>query len=123
MNYWRSEVQHVAAGAVTLRGPGHEDIEIRVRTGELRAGEAVTVGIRPEHVADGRPESGGTRGRIELIEQLGDSHLLYVRTGERSLFTVRAPGDTRHGINDEVSLVLPRERCHVFDRSGRALAH
>ncbi|HEX2135015.1 MAG TPA: sn-glycerol-3-phosphate ABC transporter ATP-binding protein UgpC, partial [Microvirga sp.] len=93
MNFWRSEVQHVAAGAVTIRGPGGEDIEIRLSPDELRPGEAVTAGIRPEHAAVGIAERGRTRGRIELIEQLGESHLLYVRTDERLLFTVRASGD------------------------------
>ena len=122
MNFWRSEVHHVAPGLVTLRGPGREDIESRVRTDELRPGETVTVGIRPEHVAVASPTNGGTRGRIEP-EQLGESHLLYVRTDERLLLTVRGPGDARHRIDDEVSLVLPGKLCHVFNDSGRALAH
>ncbi|MET0531848.1 MAG: sn-glycerol-3-phosphate ABC transporter ATP-binding protein UgpC, partial [Microvirga sp.] len=93
MNFWKSEVRPGGAGDIMLRDPMGVDMEMRLGTDELRPGDTVTVGIRPEHVVIGTKDGAG--GRIELVEQLGESHLLYVRTQEL-LMTVRAPGDSRH---------------------------
>jgi multiple sugar transport system ATP-binding protein len=121
MNFWTSEVRQVDRGRATLRGPAGGDFEIPVRSDELRAGETVTVGIRPEHIRVGTEEGMTALCRIDLVEQLGESHLLHVRTPERSMLTVRVPGEARHRVGEEVPLLLPADLCHVFDRSGQAL--
>jgi len=121
MNFWSSEVQQVGPGVATVKAPGRSDMQVRVANEELRPGDLVTVGIRPEHVVLGPGERAMTRGCIELVEQLGDSHFLYVRTADRLILTVRAAGDSRHRIGQEVTLVFPADACHVFDSSGRAL--
>jgi multiple sugar transport system ATP-binding protein len=122
MNFWSSEVLHYDFDVATLRAPGPGEMQIRVATDELQPGDRVTVGIRPEHVVLGSEDGAMMRGRIELIEQLGESHFLYVRTDDRSIMTVRAPGDARHRIGETVALVFPVDLCHVFDAFGRALA-
>ena len=116
MNFWKSEVRPGGAGDTMLRDPMGVDMEMRLGTDELRPGDTVTVGIRPEHVVIGTKDAAG--GRIELVEQLGESHLLYVRTQEL-LMTVRAPGDSRHSRGDNVSLNLPIDHCHVFELIGQ----
>jgi multiple sugar transport system ATP-binding protein len=60
-------------------------------------------------------------GRIELVEQPGESHLLYVRVGQDLILTARASGDTHHARGEAVILDLPVHRCHLFDRSGLAV--
>jgi multiple sugar transport system ATP-binding protein len=121
MNFWPTEVRHVRPGGVTVRGPCGGDMEIEANADKLRESDLVTVGIRPEHI--GIREGDGVRlqGRVELIEQLGESHLLYVRTGEDLILTVRAPGDTRHSVDQEVTLYLPVHQCHVFTQLGSAV--
>jgi multiple sugar transport system ATP-binding protein len=121
MNFWTSEVRRVDPGSFTLRGPGEGEIELPIVADGIRPGDSVTVGIRPEHVAIGAGEGAVTRGRTELVEQLGESHFLYVRTDDGSILTVRAPGDAGHSIGEEVTLAIPGRLCHVFDREGRAL--
>jgi multiple sugar transport system ATP-binding protein len=122
MNFWASEVRQVDTKSATIRGPGRGDIQISTSTETLRPGDPVTLGIRPEHVIVGSGEGATTRGRIELVEQLGESHFLYVRTEDGSIVTVRAPGDAGHGIGEHVVVVLPSGLCHLFDPTGRALA-
>jgi ABC-type sugar transport system ATPase subunit len=96
-------------------------MEIPAKVNDLKASEVVTVGIRPEHIRIG-PSDGNARGRVELVEQLGESHLLYVRTRPDLILTVRAPGDARASTGEDVVLDLPAEGCHIFDRSGAAIA-
>jgi multiple sugar transport system ATP-binding protein len=123
MNFWPSEVRHVRPGAITIQGPSGRDMEIEANADELRESDLVTVGIRPEHIGIGEGEGDGIRlqGRVELIEQLGESHLLYVRTRDDLIITVRAPGDTRHSVDQEVTLNLPIRHCYVFTQSGLAV--
>jgi multiple sugar transport system ATP-binding protein len=79
---------------------------------------ALTVGIRPEHVAVG---SGPIRALVELIEPTGIGTLVHVRLGsvvlkafslERLPLTVGAP----------VAIDLPAARLHLFDAAGKRVA-
>jgi multiple sugar transport system ATP-binding protein len=121
MNFWASEVRKVDAAAVTLRGPGQGDIQIRTASENLRPGDPVMVGIRPEHVDIGPGDGATIRGRVDLIEQLGESHFLYVRRDDGSIVTVRASGDADHRTGEEITLSVPSDLCHVFDHAGRAV--
>jgi multiple sugar transport system ATP-binding protein len=121
MNFWPSDVRHVRPGAVIVRGPSGGDMEIEAKVDGLSESEVVTVGIRPEHIGIGQGDSASPQGRVELVEQLGDSHLLYIRIAQDLILTVRAPGDTRHSVDQKVTLDLPVHHCHLFNRSGSAV--
>ena len=64
---------------------------------------------------------GPLTGRVELVEELGENHLLYVDVGGGRRLTVREPGDARHEVGSTVTLDLARESCHLFRNSGAAL--
>jgi multiple sugar transport system ATP-binding protein len=119
MNFLASEVRAIGS-AVLCNLPDGEAVPVPVSAEGVRAGDPVTLGVRPDHlrVEQGRP---ALHGRIELIEQLGDSHLLHVRTASRQILTARAAGDAAHRIGDEVSLRVPGEFCQVFTATGEAL--
>jgi multiple sugar transport system ATP-binding protein len=85
----------------------------------VQAGESVTLGIRPDHLRI-TPE-GALSGRVELVEELGENHLLYVDAGQGRRLTIREPGDARHEAGSIVSLDLAREFCHLFRGTGEAL--
>src|SRR6202000_971963 len=90
----------------------------------LAPGQRVELGIRPEHlrVADGNTASSGVRfgGEITLIEQLGESHLLYLRCADGLELVSRAPGHTRLRLGARIALEAEAAGLHVFDASGRA---
>jgi multiple sugar transport system ATP-binding protein len=123
MNFWTSEIRHVHGRAVAVAGPTGHDMTVEIATNQLRVADVVTIGIRPEHVSIGRGKGVSAEGRIELVEQLGESHLLYVRVGQDLILTARASGDTHHAFRrgEAVVLDLPVHRCHLFDRSGLAV--
>jgi multiple sugar transport system ATP-binding protein len=64
---------------------------------------------------------GSLAGRVELVEELGENHLLYVELGQGRRLTVREPGGARHAMGTTVTLDLVRESCHLFRHSGEAL--
>ena len=81
-------------------------------------GDAVTLGIRPEHVSFGEV----LPARVVNVERFGDSALLYFETAETAdPIVMRTDGATRLKRGDTVSLALPEEHVHVFDVEERAL--
>jgi sn-glycerol 3-phosphate transport system ATP-binding protein len=82
-------------------------------------GEAVQVGVRPEHVQIDRV--GGCPLPVELVEELGNGRLAHLRLNGASL-SVLVPATDEAGIGERVGVRLPPERLHFFDtRTGAAL--
>jgi multiple sugar transport system ATP-binding protein len=119
MNFIECQVVGVGLSEVLVSLPGGGSLSIPVQPDGVQAGETVTLGIRPDHVRIS-PE-GALTGRVELVEELGENHLLYVDDGQGRRLTIREPGDARHEAGSTVSLDLAREFCHLFRRTGEAL--
>ncbi|MBD2748618.1 sn-glycerol-3-phosphate ABC transporter ATP-binding protein UgpC [Microvirga sp. BT688] len=119
MNFIECQVAGVGPGEVLVSLPGGGTLAVPVQPDGVQKGEAVTLGIRPDHLRIS-PE-GVLSGRVELVEELGENHLLYVDAGQGRRLTVREPGDARHEAGSPVSLDLVREFCQLFRRTGEAL--
>ena len=100
--------------------PGGGSVVAKVAGNGVAKGDKVQLGVRPEHIVEKAGES-GLMGEVEVVEQLGESHFLYVRTADKRLITVRAVGDSPIAAKTKVALGLPGEACHVFLKDGSAL--
>jgi len=119
MNFITCVVSHVWAEGVQVQLPNASMITVPVSSDGVHVGEPVTLGIRPDHV---KVSAQGTlTGRIELVEELGENHLLHVDFGKERHLTVREAGDARHRVGQQVCLSLAPESCHLFKESGEAL--
>jgi ABC-type sugar transport system ATPase subunit len=101
--------------AVTLAGGA------RIEAGPapaLSAGDAVTIGIRPEHIV---PDAvGGVPASVFAVERLGEGTYLYAKaenSGEQ--LVARADPDRAWTIGQRVLFGAPSSRVHVFDGAGR----
>ncbi|GGH12945.1 sugar ABC transporter ATP-binding protein [Alsobacter metallidurans] len=105
-----------AVGALTLAGRALAG----VTPGAQLAGEAVTLGVRPEHVGlCAAPEADATVA-VDLVEQLGGETFLYA-SGQADLkLTIRLDGQVGVGRGDILPVRFDRARLHVFDAAGRA---
>jgi multiple sugar transport system ATP-binding protein len=119
MNFIACEVVQAGSDGVQVRLPNGSTISAPVAADGVKPGETVTLGIRPDHV-EVSPQ-GTLTGRIELVEELGENHLLYVDVGHGNRLTVRMQGDAHMKAGSEVTLALSRESCHLFRQTGEAL--
>jgi multiple sugar transport system ATP-binding protein len=119
MNLIPCQVAGVGPNEVLVSLPGGGTLSVPVMPDGVAMGEPVTLGIRPDHVRVS--PQGSLNGRVELVEELGENHLLYVDAGQGRRLTIREPGDARHEAGSTVSLDLAREFCHLFRRTGEAL--
>ena len=78
------------------------------------------LGIRPEHLAIS-PAAGRIAGRVSHLEKLGGETLIYVRTEDHGLLTIRKFGEHDHPIDAEVWLTLDESRAFRFDAEGRRI--
>jgi multiple sugar transport system ATP-binding protein len=119
MNFIEAEAAGAGPDGVQVRLPNGTMLTVPVSPELVQAGEPVVLGVRPDHLQE--REDGAFRGRIELVEQLGENHLLYVSADGLRL-TARGAGDARHRIGDAVALGVSGESCHLFRPAGQAFA-
>jgi multiple sugar transport system ATP-binding protein len=122
MNVWDGEVARFAGTVITVELAGGGRIDLPAPPRALRQGDRISLGIRPEHVILGGPGLHPIRGRVELVEPLGESSLVHVRVAGSRLVTARVPGDAEVRSGVEVGVGIPAKLCHLFDGAGRSLA-
>ncbi|GAA5183498.1 sn-glycerol-3-phosphate ABC transporter ATP-binding protein UgpC [Niveibacterium umoris] len=86
-------------------------------------GSDVTLGVRPEHIDIARAGE-GIPARIDLLEHLGDTTIVYAEiAGTNHIVTVKATGtlpDLRSG--SQIALQPQGAHCHVFADDGRTVS-
>jgi len=120
MNFIDTEVLASDPSGAKIALPGGGSVVAKVDGSGVRAGDKVKLGVRPEHLS----ETGGEasfNGTVEVVEELGESHFLYVRGGDGKLITLRHAGDAPVSDASDVTVGVPGDLCHVFKADGTAL--
>ena len=97
-------------------------LELAVAPGSLAAGEAVSVGIRPENlkIGDGSETDPTFSGVIDLVEHLGEVQILYLDLpGVTEKFIVKVDGEVACTRMQNVRFTARHQDVHVFDAAGR----
>ncbi len=100
------------AGAFRLRFP---------RQGEnMPNSEAALLGIRPEDLRFDPPDTvhGACESTIDMIENLGGDHIVYLIAHGQRMTARTAPDSTRHA-GDSLMVYLPQGKLHVFVNDKR----
>ncbi|KVE40180.1 ABC transporter ATP-binding protein [Burkholderia sp. BDU5] len=88
----------------------------------LRAGDEVTLGIRPEHLALADEPTPATLTRdVALVEHLGELSYVHLDEPGGAPLVAKVPGDARLRAGDRVRLHAPAAACHLFTADGRAV--
>jgi multiple sugar transport system ATP-binding protein len=119
MNLLAGTVLKAGPGLVRVRLDSGAELDAAVDAAGARAGDKVTVGIRPEHL---RPQVGGVAAGVTLIESLGNIRFAYL-TGDGSdplIVQLSAQDDLSEGAR--VTVGADPANCHVFNAQGAAFA-
>jgi multiple sugar transport system ATP-binding protein len=88
-------------------------------------GGPMVLGVRPEHVtirkSDAEPGPLLGRAKVQLVEQLGGSTLVYSALPNGATLTMEMEGQSRVHPDEIIELTVAPEACHLFDDTGRAL--
>ena len=104
-----------------VEGVGTLTIPLRVEA--WKPDEAITVGIRPEHIEIEETEvSTPVKGVVNIVENLGGETYLHVEIAPGSpLIMVKLHGSYSPKRGENLTLYLPASRIHVFGADDRAL--
>jgi multiple sugar transport system ATP-binding protein len=85
--------------------------------------QALTVGIRPEHVELAAGSSGcAVKAVVNIVENLGGETYLHVEVApEIPLIMVKLHGSRAPSRGDRVVLHFPAEKIYLFDAEGSAI--
>ncbi|WP_311273734.1 MULTISPECIES: sn-glycerol-3-phosphate ABC transporter ATP-binding protein UgpC [unclassified Rhizobium] len=86
---------------------------------EAADGEALTLGIRPEHIQAQELSASLGQGSIQLVEHLGGSTVLYTTTADGQPVTVLLEGQKQLRMGQTVPLSFSLANAHVFGADGR----
>jgi ABC-type sugar transport system ATPase subunit len=119
MNFIKTKVVDAGPEGVTVDLPGGGTVQARVSPEGIEAGMPVTLGIRPEHIIEGQ---GGSRmtGRADVVEQLGESHLLHLDMPDGQRVIVRHAGDSKAQEGQNIEIGIDGSECHLFFEDGLA---
>ncbi|MBM7044778.1 MULTISPECIES: ABC transporter ATP-binding protein [Rhizobium] len=115
MNFIKAEV--------IRQGP---EIKVKTATGDLltspfasNSDGAILLGIRPENlfVAEGRAAL--VRGKVAVVENLGELITAYVDIGSVNQVIVKIPADVDIRIDQTIALSADSAKLHIFDGDGQ----
>jgi len=128
MNLVQASIIRTGANETVLSLPHGSHLTVNVDSQRFRAGDAVQVGVRPEHLSFVSTKTATAEGvndiglPIRNVEYLGNESFVYA--GSKNLdesYLARLPVPCRFIEGEFVRLQIDPEHVHVFDREGSAM--
>lgn len=107
---------------LALAGVKNQKIQIPLRPGAIvEADQAVSIGIRPEHLF-GLVSEAGLAVQIDVVENLGGFAFAYGKTETGQPVILRADSESPPTFGTTVTASMDDEYCHLFDKDGTTLS-
>ncbi|VWC41640.1 sugar ABC transporter protein [Burkholderia lata] len=121
MNFLDGEVIRADEDGVLVRYSAGGEQLVEVESAGVRVGDAVTVGIRPEHMLAGHGLKYGVSGKTVALESLGDTAYLYAESpiAQDGLIARVSPLE-RYERDEALQFGAASSDCHLFGTDGRA---
>jgi multiple sugar transport system ATP-binding protein len=123
MNLFKGQVAQIENTLATIELHNKAQAQAAVLAEGAKPGDSVTLGIRPEHIQlTNKDNSGALQARVQLVENLGDTVLVYAETeASKHIICIKLPSDSK-GIKagDSVGISMPAKNCLLFDAEGNA---
>ena len=120
MNFFKADVTRQEGTTAALSLPGGRNARINTRGGTATG--SVDVGVRPEHLelaAAGAPNA-AFDGTVRIVEQLGNSTLVYVDTPAGQLI-VEGEGNLQVSPGETRSVVIETQNAHLFGADDQVI--
>jgi len=120
MNLLSAELVEATATGAVVRTIAGETIRVAVDAGAAKAGDAVTLGVRPEHLTlTGKDDA--LTAQVMFVETLGSTALAHLtHAASPDTLTLQAPGDLGAKAGETLALHVPATQAHLFDADGTA---
>ena len=106
---------------VELPSVGGVRLTMAISDAGLKPGQAVTVGIRPEHLSFQTVPGAKLDLTCELVEQLGDVAYLYANSAQDQQVVIGLRDDRTKTEKQALQVFVPSERAFLFDTDGKRI--
>ena len=121
MNFIKAEAAPGKAGRIELRLPGGAKLSLPGHGATVTQNQAVTLGIRPEHLSAGSKADATLAAKVRLAEYLGSETMFYASLADGSDISVKAGGLAKASPGAALEIGIPAAACHLFDAQGHAI--
>jgi lactose/L-arabinose transport system ATP-binding protein len=123
MNFIGGDVVSAGNGQAQVRlgDFGAPTLSVRTRTDRAKAGDKVSVGIRPEHFVEASSAPTTLRARAHVVEQLGGVSYVYGGGENGGQVTVQQKGHSHMATDSEVQFGVDPAATLLFDGNGDRL--
>jgi multiple sugar transport system ATP-binding protein len=120
MNFLKGALKAANGEALSVETAG-STVAVTGRGKAGRAGEAVTFGIRPEHITLGQGQARLADVRVDLVEQLGDQTMVYATTADGQGLAIALEGQQGFENGTTVTAFIDPARAHIFAADGNVM--
>jgi multiple sugar transport system ATP-binding protein len=123
MNFLEAQATGRSGGQITLKVGEAGQLTISALAETKIPDGTLKLGLRPEHLQICKPEE-GLRGKVDLVEELGDSTVVYsALAGTNQIIAVKLHGHSKGLRSGEAVGVRPQpDTSSLFDSAGKAIA-
>jgi multiple sugar transport system ATP-binding protein len=120
MNFIEAEMVSGSASEATVRLKDGALVRCAVAAQNAKAGDKVTLGIRPEHITR-TPGVNRLVAKVTFVESLGSVTYAYCAfDGVQEDLTCELSGVVPVSDGDTLELGVEPDRCYLFDAAGKA---
>jgi ABC-type sugar transport system ATPase subunit len=114
-------VVDAASPAARVSPKNHSPVAVEATIPASAVGKNGTFGVRPEDLVVTAGADAIFKGKVEIVEHLGELTMLYVDCGYgENLVIAKLDGNVPMERGREVGLTAPINTLHVFDENGNA---
>lgn len=123
MNFIPAQVVSVEDNGITVRLPATaETLQVAAGGAGIRPGQALTLGVRPEHMDIADSASPGITREVVLVERLGEQTYVHLDQPDGQPLVAKAPGNARVSRGDRLRFGIAPGSAYLFDDDGITLA-
>ena len=123
MSFLQVSAAAVSADGVEVVLPGGGQLRVPVQGEGVKAGDALTLGLRPEHLSERGLGDAQIPVKALVVEHLGGETFTHAETVDGHQLMVKGDGLSSVKAGQALSIGVSGVHSHLFDAQGQALAH
>jgi multiple sugar transport system ATP-binding protein len=121
MGFLKGKVSRVSSTGCDVTLDAGATISLPFTNAQQSVDDAVTLGIRPEHLELAKEGDCQLKVVADVSERLGSDTYCHVRTSSGEALTLRIRGDLASQYGETLNLHLDSVHCHLFDAQGQVI--
>ncbi len=120
MNFLKTNIVKKNVQSISLDLLGQKSLLLKKTGTNLKIGDEITLGIRPEHLKVSKALKNAWTGKVFVVEKLGSGTYLYLEKKGDPL-VVETDGDSKIKVGDIINIAFDPDKCHIFNSSNTVI--